>query len=263
MTIDTIAFDTVDKTISPHDSMFKGYREHYFYVGNSALKCIQFAINIAEKDPSDIKKILDLPSGYGRVLRWIRATFPDAEISACDLEIEGVNFCVQQFGAKPVYSQKDPKKIVFGDTFDLIWCGSLFTHLDGEQWIDFLKLFSSILNPDGLLLFTTHGPYVVFRGQEGFDYGLKPRPFRKMVSNYEKSGFGYQNYDNNQGYGISVAKPWYVAKLLESVPELKILYYKEKGWDHHQDVVACFKDRHFNDFCFDYKNYFSSQKLEI
>jgi SAM-dependent methyltransferase len=257
MTFDTVAFEMVDKTISNQDSMFKGFHEHYFYVGNSALKCINSAIKISEKDPSGIKKILDLPSGYGRVLRWIRAEFPNAEISACDLDIGGVNFCAEQFGAKPVYSDKDPQKIICGDTFDLIWCGSLFTHLDSDHWVQFLKLFDSLLNPDGLLLFTTHGPYVVYRGQKGFDYGLKPKPLRKIVSKYEGSGFGYINYDNNQGYGISVAKPWYVIKLLESVPKLKLLYYKEKGWDHHQDVVAYFKDSHFNDFCFDYKNIFS------
>ncbi|MCK7531730.1 MAG: hypothetical protein MZV63_12245 [Marinilabiliales bacterium] len=36
---------------------------------------------------------------------------PDAEISACDLEIEGVNFCAEQFGAKPIYSQEDRRKL--------------------------------------------------------------------------------------------------------------------------------------------------------
>ena len=41
--------------------------------------------------------------------------------------------------------------------FDLIWVGSLLTHLDNDHWSAFLKVFSTALRDRGLLIFTTHG----------------------------------------------------------------------------------------------------------
>jgi SAM-dependent methyltransferase len=257
MVLNLRLFDKIDKTISPNDSMYQGNQDHYFYVGYSALKCIFFALETSGKDTSEIKTILDLPSGYGRVLRWIRAAFPDAEITACDLEREAVDFCSNQFGVDIFFSQTDPDKIQTDKKFDLIWCGSLFTHLDSKQWEKFLVFFKKILAPDGILLFTTHGPYVAFRGQHGFDYGLKPEQFENMANNFLSLSFGYENYPNMSGYGLSLSKPSFVLKLLESHPDFRVIVYLEKGWDHHQDVIACMKDTHFSDNFFqgkyDYK----------
>ena len=62
-------------------------------------------------DVADVKRILDLPCGHGRVLRYLSAAFPEAEITACDIMREGVDFCASTFGAIPVYSQDDPQQI--------------------------------------------------------------------------------------------------------------------------------------------------------
>ena len=69
----------VIREISPNDGMFRGNLTHYFGVGESAVKVIQNAMKVANKTVSDVKKILDFPSGYGRVLRSIRANFPDSQ----------------------------------------------------------------------------------------------------------------------------------------------------------------------------------------
>jgi SAM-dependent methyltransferase len=250
-------FDKIDRTISTNDSMYQGNEDHYFFVGYSALKCIFFALETSGKDPSQIKTILDLPSGYGRVIRWIQAGFPDAEITACDLDTEAVNFCNKQFGVDKIFSHEDPDKIQTAKKFDLIWCGSLFTHLNSEFWEKFLSFFEKFLNPDGILLFTTHGSYVAFRGQNGFDYGLKPEQFENLIKNFSSSGFGYENYPNTSGYGITLSKPSFVMRLLESHQDFRIILYLEKGWDHHQDVVACFKDTRFKEISSDYCNEFT------
>ena len=53
---------------------------------------------------TEVRKILDLPCGYGRVLRMIHAAFPRATIHACNLNKDAVDFCAATFGAIPVYS---------------------------------------------------------------------------------------------------------------------------------------------------------------
>lgn len=82
-----------------------GNDEHYFRVGLSALECIESALHIAKKSTDDIKSILDLPCGYGRVLRTLKAAFPGATVTACDISKDGVDFCKNILGAKPLYSK--------------------------------------------------------------------------------------------------------------------------------------------------------------
>jgi SAM-dependent methyltransferase len=100
---------------------------------------------------SPVRTILDLPSGHGRVLRYFRAAFPDALIAACDVDTDAVDFCARSFAAKPIYSTIDIEAIPLEGTYDLIWCGSLFTHIHADQWHALLQLFSAHLSDSGLL----------------------------------------------------------------------------------------------------------------
>src|SRR5512144_2954446 len=95
--------------ISSRDGMFAGNREHYFAVGRSALRAVGLAL-LAAGRPAP-RRILDLPSGHGRVLRMLRAAWPDAEITACDLDHDGVRYCERTFGAIAVPSVVDPEEI--------------------------------------------------------------------------------------------------------------------------------------------------------
>ena len=68
-----------------------------------------------------------------------------------------MDFCTAEFNATPVYSQEDIRRVSLDQFFDLIWCGSLFTHLDRDRWPAFLGFFADHLSPGGVLVFTTHG----------------------------------------------------------------------------------------------------------
>ena len=69
----------IDSRISPHDGMYKGDGDHYFKVGLSAINCIDKAM--AAAGLSEPKRVLDLPCGHGRVLRFLVQRFPDASFS--------------------------------------------------------------------------------------------------------------------------------------------------------------------------------------
>ena len=102
--------------------------------------------------------MLDMPCGHGRVTRALRAAFPAAELVACDIDTDGVSFCRDRFGAVPVASCPDPMAVELPGTFDLIWVGSLFTHLPSASWHPFLQLFARSLVRGGVLCFTAAGP---------------------------------------------------------------------------------------------------------
>ncbi len=231
----------LDPEIAPTDDMFRqGEESHYFGVCRSALRNIALCLVAAEK--TEVRSILDLPCGHGRVLRGLRAMFPAAKLAACDLQTQGVDFCARRFGAAPIYSSKDPKQIPLREQFDLIWVGSLFTHLDSGAWRDFLSVFSRSLADNGVLVFTTHGRNAARHlARQDKTYGLHRSQLPKLEAAYHREGFGFQEQEGTPGYGVSVSAPHWIFRLIESHPELKVVYFKELAWDNHHDVVGVVK----------------------
>src|SRR2546423_2484827 len=149
------ASPAVNTQIAPDDGMWDGDMNHYFGVGQSALHCIRVAMQAAQIDT--VTNILDLPCGHGRVLRHLQSAFPGARLTACDLNISGTSFCAATFGAEPVPGHETPGKIALQGNYDLIWVGSLLTHLNAKASTDFLDIFRANLCRNGLLVCTLHG----------------------------------------------------------------------------------------------------------
>lgn len=240
-----ITRDDVAQEISPDDWMFRGTNaDRYFGVGRSALEGIEMSLRAARKAPREVERILDLPCGHGRVLRYLRRAFPEAAITACDLLRAGVDYCASAFGAAPVYSHQDFARIPLGDaTFDLIWVGSLLTHLDADRFREFVDVFGRKLRPGGVLVFTTHGRLSsrwIVTGQS--DYGLKPEATAAVLDGYRREGFGFAEYAPGSRYGMSLSAPSWVMESLSRAPGLRLVHHAEAAWDEHQDVFACVRD---------------------
>ena len=232
--------NAIIREISPNDEMYSGNDIHYFGVGRSALQCVKLAMLASGKE--SFKNILDFPCGHGRVLRSLKATFPEAKITACDLNQDGVDFCARVFGATGVYSKENPAEISLPGDFDLIWCGSLLTHLNSDRWDKFLNLFKSLLCPGGIVIFTVAGKYIADRIRHNLHtYGLEPQKLHILIEDYDRNGFGYLDYPEFQNYGISLSSPPWVLLQLQKLSGLRLLTYIETGWDSHQDVVACIR----------------------
>ncbi len=227
--------------IGHKDGMFrKGFEDHYFSVGRSALEAIRLAMLATRR--TDFQKILDLPCGHGRVLRALKAAFPGARLTACDLNRPGVDFCVEQFGATGDYSHPDPAKIELKGPYDLIWSGSLLTHLPGQPYLDFLKLFASLLEPGGILVATTHGRRIAERMRaQTHAYKLAPESLPSVVAQYDTTGFGYADYPGSAHYGISVNTPQWLLQKITELKSLRVALFSEALWDGNQDVIACVK----------------------
>jgi len=216
------------------------YPDAYFQVGDSALRCVRLAMEAAGK--STFSNILDFPCGHGRVLRALKRGFPDAALTASDIDRDGVDFCSRTFGAEGVYSDNDLSQVDLAGGFDLIWVGSLFTHLPDPRWWTFLDFLIDRLVPDGLLLFTTHGRWSARQVRAGqFSPAGSREAQLHMLRGYEASGFGFVGGGDSQAYGTSLTKPAAVLQRIESFEELRLLSYSERGWAGHQDVVTCQK----------------------
>jgi SAM-dependent methyltransferase len=225
------------RDIAPEDGMNMSGPEAYYRRGLAALAYIRLALQVAgAREP---RNILDMPSGYGRVLRMLKAAFPAADLTACDIDRAAVDFCAETFGAIPAHSTEDPGDLRLAGNYDLIWCGSLLTHLGAEGWRRFLPWFECHLREDGILVFTTHGRLIVDEVRSG-RRKFQVHDLSALVAAYERDGFGYEPYLGwERDYGISLSSPAWVCRELERFQGLELLMYTERGWNGRQDAVTC------------------------
>ena len=144
------------KQIAEDDEMYNTGKEWYFSVGFDGLRAILNVLQIG--NVRSIGNILDLPCGHGRVGRYLRSAFPDAEMTFCDVNRSGVDYCAQTFSGRGIYSQIELEQVDLGRKFDLIWVGSLFTHIDYRRYKHWMEFLAGQLAPNGVLVVTLHGP---------------------------------------------------------------------------------------------------------
>lgn len=243
---------TLDRTLSPREQMSFGGMEHYWSVGRSALACIEDGLHAAGRPavsfdaaPYGVWTILDLPCGQGRVLRHLRNAFPAARITASDLDREGVEFCAETFGAIPLHSADDPSEIALpADHFDLIWVGSLFTHVDAPKWDGFLEAFRRTLRPGGVLVFTVHGERAYgYMKRRAATYGHGEPELDALTSKYDRDGFAYARYPGQDwNYGTTLSSIEWVSGRIRECRGLRLVKFAPHGWDNHQDCYTCVRD---------------------
>jgi SAM-dependent methyltransferase len=233
---------TVDRTLAPRDGMVAaGLEEQYFDLGRRALELIHFSSVLCDKP--HYPAILDLPCGHGRVLRWLKAHYPYAQITACDLDRDGVDFCARQFGAVPVYSNPDLGALPFTAQFDLIWVGSLVTHLDEARWRRTLDCLVRWTKECGVIVFSTQGRTVtslLARGRRNVAENIR-KP--ELLADFSRRGFAYQRYFEatpEADYGFAAASPAWVMGALQNHPDVIIRAYLEEAWGM-QDIVILYK----------------------
>jgi hypothetical protein len=236
-----------DQAISAADEMWHGLgkdqaeyaRLHYMYGGRSALKVIIDSLIVA--DAPIPRSIFDFPSAHGRVTRFLKAAFPESEIWAGDLNRAGVDFCASQFGAKPFYSDVNLSNVVIPRKFDVIWCGSLASHLPEQQCKELFSLLLGALEENGILCITTCGRGMQWAHEHVFKTIHEPA-YEKIRSELETEPFAfapyhykYGDYAETESYGMAFIRPAWIEKYILS-PQFQVLLYREKAWHGAQDV---------------------------
>lgn len=229
--------------IATDDGMYSGHEQHYFGVGRSAILMILTALTARlsyEGGDARIKSILDFGGGHGRVARYLRVAFPDSRVEITDFNRRGVEFCINRLGCHDMGSE------VPANNYDLIWVGSVFTHLPPETTIDLLGRLKGGLRKGGLLILTTGGRLGLanlkgfLKGRTGWKYsgyGLSKEGAAAIAEGFLSTGYGYHDYPNQTGYGGSLNTPGWMFQHALDENTLQIMY-QEMAWDTHQDVYA-------------------------
>ncbi len=228
----------VSRDVAPNDLMYHpDHPDHYFSVGRSAIRVILSAL-LARSEyyggDTEITRILDFGCGHGRVARYLRAAFPSADLAVCDYDPTGVAWCVEHFRCRAI-TEPSP------ESFDLVWLGSVFTHLPAVITERVLRLATGALRPNGMLVFTAQGRYSRLRHEAEPDkqyYGIGPDLMDRIVAGLRASGYGFAEYAGQRDYGVTMIHPaWFQQRVLSS-PGFVHIMFQEKGWDNHQDVYG-------------------------
>jgi len=224
----------ISQAIADDDVMYKTGKDWYFYVGESALDCILSALTLSRLNT--VTAVLDLPCGHGRVSRHLRAAFPEADLAFCDIDPAGVDFCAANFKGRGIRSKPEVPDVDLGGRFDVIWVGSLFTHVDRDRTDRWLRYLCQHLTDDGILLASFHGAWAREVHLRHYPM-IGEREWSKIEKECARVGFGYRPYPK-QDYGISFSRASAIVDMSCAIPGTRLLSYTERGWAEHHDVVS-------------------------
>jgi SAM-dependent methyltransferase len=234
----------VRTSIAEHDEMAT-LRPHYFGTGMTAFWALQNIVRARRSvinDEAFPRDILDFGSGCGRVARFLVAGFPNSKVHVTDIRVEDVQWCARNLGCNPIEGTLGNAK------FDLIWLGSVFTHLSESAAADLFRMLIASLQPGGVIAFSSQGHYAR-RQLNGIDweaakaepwrgYELNPELVASLARQWDESGYAYVEYPNVPGYGVCLARPERYADLLRKMADVRQIFFQEQAYDNHQDVSA-------------------------
>lgn len=224
---------------------------HYKEVGADAARLIvQSLINAGKSIPD---RILDFPSGSGRVTRHLRAMFPHATLGACDLYQDHIDFCATHFDAQPLLSNENLDELNLGQ-WDVIFCGSLLTHLPSHLFDAALRFMQRSLSETGIAIVTIEGRHSLHIQANKWKF-IDDRRFAVAEEEFHRKGFGFVSYNedfmaksfaNQAEYGVALTSAGWLMNRIVSLESVRILGFTERAWDDHQDVVV-FGTPHLNE----------------
>lgn len=127
----------------PPPSLWEGYGnspEEYLHTGENDTRQM---LDILGRNSFKLRKharILDLGCASGRMIRVMRTKFPKAEIWGADIDEKHVSWCNTHLARSLKFLQipANVPHLPFEDrSFDLIYAGSVFTHIDfcADAWL--------------------------------------------------------------------------------------------------------------------------------
>jgi SAM-dependent methyltransferase len=209
---------------------------HYLSAGTEAIELMELICSKAGRQLEAIRSFLDFPCGYGRVTRQAIARIPPACVTAADVDSQAVRFCAAEFRVKPLVTPRDVRDISLPERYDLVFVGSLLTHLPVDDGIALLRILGQSLPADGILIFTTQGETCLEHLEwYGSEFVAAAATYRRLL---KEQGAGFIPYRRYARYGITLHTQRHLQRVMSDLcgSHLELIQFSERGWNAHQDV---------------------------
>jgi SAM-dependent methyltransferase len=103
-----------------------------------------------------LNTVLDFASGYGRLTRALVQKLPAERIHVADIYGQAITWQVEAFGVRGVVSVPDPARFDHHGRHDIVFVGSLFSHLPNGLFHRWLARLYELVAPGGVLAFSVH-----------------------------------------------------------------------------------------------------------
>lgn len=120
-----------------------------------------------------LESVLDFASGYGRLTRALTQKLPKERIWVADIYAEAVAWQAKAFGVHAFPSAPAPDAVRHERTHDIVWVGSMFSHLPAPLFHQWLAKLYSFVSPRGVLAFSVHDETLLPPGEAMDDTGLR------------------------------------------------------------------------------------------
>lgn len=198
--------------IPPEPRAYGDTEEHWLNSGKRDVDTMLRILNSSNFFIEKGNRILELGCATGRMTRWLASLAEECEIWGADISARAIVWC--QENLTPPFNFATVTTVPhlpFEDRyFDLIFCGSVFTHIDdlADAWLLEIK---RIMRPGGRAYVTVHDKHTAdvvinnnWESREFIDwvikYSLWPSQFRDLLI----SSGGSKYLKNEDYYKISI-----------------------------------------------------------
>jgi 2-polyprenyl-3-methyl-5-hydroxy-6-metoxy-1,4-benzoquinol methylase len=198
--------------------------DKFLGIGRTICGDIMALINLVDETKTwrSFESILDFGCGCGRVTRFLPL---GANVTGVDIDDEAIRWCQQNLSSIAKFKVNDPEPpLEYADeTFDLIYCISVFSHLPLEMEWAWLRELERVLKPDGWLFISTLSDADLAAAGQSMP---------------DDAGFYYDQSAPTSGlpdfYRLSFHTRAYIER--EWQKEFNLELYYPRGINNHQDV---------------------------
>jgi SAM-dependent methyltransferase len=198
--------------------------------GRQCRQDINAALATIGIEMASLRHILDFGCGCGRTIVWFSSIPDSTQVSGTDIDGVAIDWCRRylEFATFEV-NQPVPPLGYEANSFDLVYALSVFTHLNEEYQLLWLKELQRVTQPKGIVLLSLHGSYywrnlapadVEAIKRQGLLFLQAPAAMQGIFPKW------YQNTYHTQEYVFSTYSKYF--HIVEYIPQ---------GLDGCQDIV--------------------------
>lgn len=130
----------------------------FMSIGKQCSEDITANLGLAGADIQSMENILDFGCGCGRVLQWLSKQNKQAHYDGVDIDEAAINWCNNNILSADFFNNEFLPPLPFDDDkFDLVYAVSVFSHIDEEAHLLWLKEIQRIVRPGGYFVVSYHG----------------------------------------------------------------------------------------------------------